>query len=91
MDDVGVDLLRPERQAGLLPGEARRAVGDRGGSGDDLGVGVEAAQPLRVGALADDREIRTGRAQGSDEAVDVATDAAPVRGDSGRVQQDART
>jgi hypothetical protein len=91
VDDVGVDLLRDERQTGLLPGQARGAVRDRGRTRDDLGVRVEAAQPLGVRALADDREVRTRRAESSDEAVDVAPDASPVRGDSGRVQQDART
>ncbi len=34
---VGADLLGEQRQAGLLPGEPRRPVGDGGGRGDDLG------------------------------------------------------
>jgi hypothetical protein len=31
VQDVGLDLLRDQRQAGLLPGEPGRAVGDRSG------------------------------------------------------------
>jgi hypothetical protein len=90
VDDLGVDLLRDQRQPGLLPRQAGGAVRDGGGTGDDLSRGVELAEPLGVRALADDCEVGTGVAQSTDEAVDVTTDTTPVRGDRGRVQQDTR-
>ena len=83
VDDLGVDLLGDERQPGLLPGEPRGPVRDGGRGGDDLGGGVELAEPLRVRALADDREVSAGVAESTYEAVDVTTDPAPVRGHRG--------
>lgn len=87
--DVGVDLLRDQRQAGLLPRQPGRAVRDRGRGGDDLRVGVELAVALGVGPLADDREVGARLGQRPDEPVDVTTDPAPVGGDRCGVEQDA--
>jgi len=47
VDDVGGDLLRDQRQPGLLPREAGGAVGDRGRPGDDGRLRGEPAEMVR--------------------------------------------
>ena len=85
---VGADLLRDQRQPGLLPGQPGRAVRDGRRPGDDLGVAGEPVEPLGVGPLADDDEVLARRPQqGADQTVDVAPDPTAVGGHSGRVEE----
>jgi hypothetical protein len=81
MDDLGPDLLRDQREAGLLPGQPGRPVRDRGGTGDDPSLRDQPSVPFGVGALAHDREFCAGTPQRREQAFDVAPDATSIGGD----------
>ena len=79
---LGAHRLDEHRQAGLLPGEPGRAVGDRGRGGHDPRLRQEPGVPLGVGALGDDREVDVHRPQRAEQAVHIAPDAAAVGRDA---------
>ena len=90
VDHRGADVLGDQRQAGLLPGDARGAVRQRRRAGHDLGAGHQPAVALGIDALADDREIGVARGQRSQQTVDVAPKAAPVGRNSSGVDEHPR-
>ena len=90
VQDVGVDLLGDEWEAGLLPGEPRGPVRDRGRASHDGRFRHEPAVPLFVIALGRHREVRSGCAQRGDQAIHVPAQRATVRRHGGRVNQHPR-
>jgi len=89
--DLGAQLLGDQRETGLLPRKAGGTVRDGGRSGHHRGVRSHPAVALGIGPLGRDREIGTGKGEGLDEAVHIATDTASVSGNSGGVDEDARS
>jgi len=93
MQHLGPDLLGEQRQAGLLPGEARGPVRDRRRAGDDLGVDQHPSVTLRIRTLRHHGEVQavgSENAEGAEEAVDVSADTTPVGGDARGVDEDSR-
>ncbi len=89
MQHLGADLLGQQRQPGLLPGQPRRSMADRGRRRKHVGVGHQSLVPLRVRTQAHHRKVGSTAAEGSEQAIDVAADATAVCWDAGRVDQHA--
>ena len=87
MHHFGIHLLSDEREAGLLPRQARRAVRDGGRARYDRRLWGEAAVALSVGTLTHDGQVGICLAEGGDQAIDVATDTPTVCWDRGGVDE----
>jgi hypothetical protein len=89
MDDVRADLFGQAGQTFLLPGQPLRAVTDIAGRRQHGRGGGQPGQPVGIGPLAGDSEIRPGVGQGGQQTVDVTAQATTVGRNCRGVDEDA--
>ena len=87
MDHASADVLGDQREAGLLPRDARGAIRKRGRPGYDLGGRHQPAVSLDVDPLADHGEIDVFRGKCRKQTVDVPAEATPVGGNGSGVDE----
>src|SRR5215469_3580499 len=87
VDDVGGYLLGYERKPAVLPGEPRGPACERGRPRDNQRARREPPVAFLVRALADDRQVGASRAEGTNQAINVAANRPAVGRDVGRVNQ----